>query len=116
MLAYDANSTYSKPDTSLVEQWKRMQTPREIGLVEYRIGALLTETGYAPSGPPAPPPGRLEGLALALQNRRAIWATRIERFGLLDPLVVAIANRLGLPGLGEGAQRRMDDKLVRYLK
>lgn len=102
MLAYDAKSTYSKPDTSLVEQWKRMQTPREIGLVECRIGALLTETGYAPSGHPAPPPGRLERLALAVQNRRAIWARRIERFGLLDPLVVAIANRLGLPGLGEG--------------
>ncbi|HDR28491.1 sulfotransferase [Rhodovulum sp.] len=61
ILAYDANSTYSKPDTSLVEQWKRMQTPREIGLVEYRIGALLTETGYAPSGHPATPRAAWKG-------------------------------------------------------
>ncbi|WP_300019932.1 sulfotransferase [uncultured Roseobacter sp.] len=116
MLTYDANSTYDKPDPSLVTQWRHKQTPYEVGLVEHKIGALLTEAGYAPSGFPAQDPGLLERFSLGLRNRRATWAKRIKRYGLRDPLIVALCRRLGMPHYAAGAQRRIDEKLTRLLK
>jgi len=47
MLSYDGRSTYDKPDTGLLAQWKRKLTPRQVGLIEAKIGAMLTARGYA---------------------------------------------------------------------
>ena len=56
--------------------------------------------------------------SIALRSRHcgAIWAKRIERYGLRDPLMVAICNRLGLSSFAARAQRRMDDKVQAFLK
>ena len=56
--------------------------------------------------------------SIALRSRHcgAIWAKRIERYGLRDPLMVAACTRLGLSSVAARAQRRMDDKLKTYLK
>ncbi|WP_081536380.1 sulfotransferase [Rhodovulum sp. P5] len=116
MLQYDETSTYSSPDPSLVAQWKRKMTAREVGLVEHKVGGLLAQAGYAPSGYPARAPGRLGRLALRLNNRRLVLSRRIERYGLRDALLVFAASRLGVPSLAQGAQRRIDGKTVRYLK
>lgn len=116
MLEYDRGSTYEKPDASLIFQWKRKQTRREVELVETRIGPLLTASGYETAHPGAAAPSALEKAALFQRNKRAIWAKRIERYGLWDPLIVAISNRLGLSSLGARAQRRMEDRLQAYLK
>lgn len=116
MLDYDRETTYSKPDKSLTEQWKRKQTHREVGLVEGKIGSLLEASGYEPSGYDPVHPGFLERLLLSWQNKKAIWKTRVSRYGLADPLLVAICNRIGAKSLAAGARRRMDDKIVKYLK
>ncbi len=116
MLEYDRDSTYEKPDPSLTFQWKRKQTRREIELVETRIGPLLAVSGYEAAYPEASGPGGLEKATLSLRNKRATWARRIERYGLRDPLIVAICNRLGYPALSAKAERRMDDRLQAYLK
>lgn len=116
MLAYDAQSTYAKPDPSLITQWKRKQTPRELGLVEAKIGPLLEQSGYETSGHPPVHPGPLARAALWAQNKRAIWAWRFKRYGLVDPLLVKFAHRGGLPGLGKAARRRMDAVQQRHLK
>jgi hypothetical protein len=116
MLDYDADSTYAKPDPSLTVQWKRKQSPRDIGLVEAKIGSLLEASGYAPSGHPPVHPTAIERAALWQANRRAVWAKRIERYGLRDPLIVAAATKLGLPSLARAARRRMDARQVKYLK
>ncbi|WP_299964556.1 sulfotransferase [uncultured Roseobacter sp.] len=116
MLAYDADSTYSKPDPRLILQWKQKQTPREVGLVEGKIGPMLQQSGYPPSGHPLVHPGLLDRLGLWLQNKRAQWAWRIERHGLVDPVLVRIASRTGLPGLGRAAKKRMDNRKIHHLK
>ena len=114
MLAYDSNSTYSKPDASLVEQWRRKLTPEQIGLVEARIGPLLEQTGYEASGhPPVRPTGVSRALLVA-RNKRHVWAERVRRYGWRDPLIVACARRLGLSA--PAARRRMDQVALRYLK
>lgn len=116
MLDYNRNSTYAKPDPKLIFQWKRKQSRREVELVETRIGTLLEASGYEAAHPGAHGPGALEKVALFLRNKRGVWARRIERYGLRDPLIAAIGNRLGLTSLSAGAQRRMEDKLQAYLK
>ncbi len=116
MIAYDEDSTYSAPDISLIEQWRRKLSPHQIGLVEARVGPLLEQTGYAPSGHPLPNLGGLGMLKLKLSNKKAVWQERIRRFGLLDPLLVAISYKLGMPRIAYGAQRRIDVKTEAYLK
>ena len=116
MLEYDTRSTYSKPDASLVFQWKKKLSDKEVGVVEGRIGPLLTASGYEPSGVTPCHPGPFGRAALKLENRVAVWRTRIRRYGLTDPLLVAFARRLNMPALSYGARRRMDKKVRAYLK
>jgi len=116
MLDYHQNSTYAPPDTSLVEQWKRKQTPQEVALVEGRLGAMLTDRGYAPSGHAPVTPQGAERAALWLRDKQAVWKTRIGRYGVIDPVLVGLAKRLRIPPLGYAAQQRINRKTVKYLK
>jgi hypothetical protein len=116
MLEYDQGSSYSKPDTSMIYQWRRKQSPREIGLVEAQAKPLMHTLGYEPSGHPLVHPSALGRLTLAIGQRRATWGTRIKRFGLRDSLLVVISRRLKIPVLGHAAQGRIDEKTVKHLK
>ncbi|SMD03168.1 sulfotransferase family protein [Primorskyibacter flagellatus] len=116
MLEYDGSSTYSKPDPSLTYQWRRKQTPREIGLVEAQLGELLITRGYPQSDHPPVVPGPLERLRLAIGQRRATWSVQIQRFGLRDPVLDKLSRHLGWPALGQPARRRMDAAMERYVK
>ena len=46
MLSYDLDSTYSKPDAGLIDQWRRKLPGGAVRLAESRIGAMLVERGY----------------------------------------------------------------------
>ncbi|MEP1612835.1 MAG: sulfotransferase [Roseobacter sp.] len=116
MLDYDGDTTYSKPDTSLTYQWRRKQTPREIGLVEAQLGDFLETLGYTPSGHPPVVPNAFERLSLALKHRSFAWSVRFERFGISDPLIDWGTRRLGCPSLGRASRRRMDEAMKRYFK
>jgi hypothetical protein len=116
MLSYHRDTTYEPPDASLTEQWRRKLSPREIGLVEGKLGTMLADAGYAPSGHPVVIPGPAERLALWTANKRSILGRRIGRFGLRDVVLRAIGQRLGMTSLVRGAQRRMDEKVAKYLK
>lgn len=116
MLSYDQGSTYSKPDPHLTFQWKRTQTRRETELVETRIGPLLEAAGYQAAYPGARPPGAVERVSLFLRNKWVVWRHRSKRYGLRDPLLVAIAFKLRSPALARNAQRRIDNELTRHLK
>lgn len=50
MLDYVHYSDYSLPQPSLIQQWKKKQTNRQIQLVESRVADMLTERNYALSG------------------------------------------------------------------
>lgn len=116
MMTYTENSTYDTLDPALTFQWKTKQTPAEIGHVEHKAGALIEKLGYEASGHDAAAPAGLAKVALWVKNKRHIWRVRRQRYGLKDPLIVAVAGKLGLPQLGYGAQRRIDKALTTYLK
>lgn len=116
MLEYDRDSSYSKPDTSLTVQWKRKQSPREVGLVEAKIGELMTVAGYTPSGHPPVHPNALERAQLWAQNSRKKWASQFSRYGVKDPVILAVAAKLNLKPFARAAQRRVDEAQKDYLK
>lgn len=118
MLSYDSGSTYDKPDSSLVEQWRRKLTPYQISLVEGRIGSLLEQTGYAPSGHPPITPTGFARFSLIARNKWFVWAERFRRYGVADPIVDAMCRRMGMDTtpLARRARRRMDQAQMSYLK
>jgi hypothetical protein len=116
MLEYGDDSTYTAPDTSLVEQWRRKQTPRDLGLVEPLFGDLLEARGYAPSGHPPISPNRFQRMGLMAENKWGAWQTRVSRYGIADPLLLAVSRRLYLDGLARRTKRRIDEKTLSYLK
>ncbi len=95
MLDYARHTTYERPDPALTEQWRRKLTPREIALVEYRCGDLLTRRGYEPSGHPVTPPGALERLVLQCRNRWGMTRFALRRYGPWLWLRRFLAKRFG---------------------
>lgn len=116
VFSFSAHSTYAPLDPALAEQWRRKQTPEELSDVEYKLGDLLTDRGYQPSGAVPRAPGALRRVQLFVQNKRHPWKTRFERFGYVDPIVETLTRRLKLHGLGHSARARMQEKVKQYLK
>lgn len=81
MLEYPSRSTYKAPDPSLVEQWRRNQTRREVGLVEGKVAAMMAERGYALSGFPVLVPGPFERLGIRLDNSARRFLHLVSRYG-----------------------------------
>ena len=116
MLEYDQTTTYKKPDPSLIFQWKHKQTPMEIGLVEGRVGPLMAELGYEPSGQDPVIPGVVMRARLALQQKTATWRRRIQDFGLIDSVLLATARRTGWHFIARGAEDRIELKIRRMIQ
>jgi hypothetical protein len=118
MLNYASSTTYDRPDPTLIEQWRRKQTQHEVGLIEGKIGPLLEQSGYEPSGYPKIVPDRIQSLAMTLRQKRFLWKTRLQRYGLRDSLIDAICRRTGLTGLplAQNARRRIDAARIHYQK
>jgi sulfotransferase family protein len=116
MLTYPENSTYSAPDIALVNQWRRLQSEREVGLVEGKMGMMLRARGYAPSGYKVLIPNRFERMRLQTGNRIGRLRTVLRRYGPVLTGLDIVSRRLPLPGLREVVQRRMNEKAVQFLK
>ncbi len=116
LLSYPDSTTYDKPDARLAEQWRRKMSPRELSLVEARLGPLLAETGYAPSGQPQITISATQRLALDLHSAYGRWRHLIGRYGLL-PIQRGLGRRLGMKSVEQTAQRKIDALMTEhYLK
>ena len=116
MLDYPSHTTYGPPDPGLVEQWRRDQSPREIGLVEAKVGPMLAARGYAESGFSAVRPGAFGRLALRFDDRLGRWRDSARRYGLMLTIAEMASARLRLPALTAFVQRRKAPINARYLK
>lgn len=116
MLAYSKDSTYEPVDPSLACQWKRKQSPLEVAELDHKLGALLTASGYAPGPLPAKAPCGVRQIRLGIENKRRIWQTTIRRDGVIDPVLLRIARRLGLEKTQRAAKRQIAHKRQAHLK
>ena len=116
MLEYPEDSTYSAPDPRLVEQWRRNMSKRDVALVEGRIGAMLAQRGYAPSGEAPITPGIFERFWLKQQNRAGRIADSVKRNGLGLAALEILSRPLPFSGLKEHVRKRIGQKALKYLK
>ncbi len=108
MLRYHENSTYyGPPDPGIAQKWKTKASPREIALIEARVGGLLAERGYVPAGPAATP-GALELVLLMAGNRMKRWRHNIKRYGLGLFAGHHAARALGLRAIAGKLARRQE--------
>ncbi len=115
MLTYHENSTYDPIDPGIAQKWKKKAPPREIALIEGRIGSLLEARGYEPAGEPRFP-GALERFQLATQNRLVRWRYNIRRYGLKLFVAHHVARFLGLKGLQHRYAKQQEAILIANLK
>ncbi len=116
MMDYVNNSTYGQPDSSLVFQWKRKYTKRELQLVEGKIGELIVSRGYELSDYSPTEPGILEKWKLYLQNKlfRFIFDTR--RYGLMFYLEYKLSRKTGLKPWMASCQMKINLIDTQHLK
>ena len=116
MLDYPGNSTYSAPDQSLVEQWRRKLSDEEIMWVESVCSPLMDEVGYAPAHSKPRRPTGLTAAKLAIQNRRSRVQRNIDVYGL--PLYVSwqVGKRMPRNPIQEKILRRVQDVDTSRLK
>ena len=110
MLSYPDSSTYGPVDASLAFQWKRKMSPHDASLVEGAVDELLTQTGYEHSEAGPIVQGPLGRASQATQNLLIKWRWRFQKFGIVDPLLVTLGNRLHWSGIAANARERIKDK------
>lgn len=81
MMAYADNSTYSKPDASLVNQWKRKLSVREIQYIESKSKDLMLGLGYELSGESIVRIGLVERVLLKVSCKFFRMKFSIKRYG-----------------------------------
>jgi hypothetical protein len=116
MLEYHRTSTYEPVDPSLATQWCKKRTAKELALIELRVGDLLASSGFEPSIARPINLGLFGQAMLWFQKKVYRWRVRIERYGLLDSVWVAMARRLGIEAWAAPAIRRMHERTKLYLK
>jgi hypothetical protein len=116
MFDYHLNTTYGPPDVKLVEQWKQKASPRELSLLEGKLGAMLQARGFAPSGQPPAMPGAVEAFMLFWDNKLRKWRQSTGKYGFSNIMMEKITRRLGLYGISRIYRRRIDELVQRSLK
>jgi hypothetical protein len=115
MLDYAATTTYSYPDPSLTEQWRRKLDARAIRRVEAVAGDMLAARGYERAWPDA----RLS----TAQRHWLTWADRLgrvrfrlKRFGPNLTMQHQLTRLLGTPRWHQRVQYRMEQIDRQYLQ
>lgn len=116
MLEFWRDSTYDPPDPTLIEQWRRRMTPREIQDVEYRCGDMLTARGYIPSEHGPRTPSVSERVALDLDNRYKRAQMAVKRYGLGLWLADRLTNRVAPASVRTRIELRKNDADRKHLR
>ena len=109
MLEYHAKSTYGPLDPTMTWQWQGKMTATDAGLVEGRIGDMLTTRGYEPSGEPSVVPSAIGRTRLAVVGRLNKWKWRLRRYGFKLMATHFAAKTLGMSDTRDRARRAMQD-------
>jgi len=117
MLDYPKDgSTYGPPTPQMIGQWRRKLPPEQVRLAEARIGTMLAERDYEPSGyPPLEVTPAVER-QLRLQSRWYSAMFRRRRFGTALFLADMLTRRVGPRTWQASVRRRLNAIENQYLK
>ena len=116
MMSYPNYTTYSIPDPSLTEQWKRKMSIKEIELVESKIFDHMKKRGYAPHSTSPDAPSTVRKILLNIQDKIFRVRFKVQRFGLGLVLYDFISRKCRLKFLEKGIQIRINEKTKKFLK
>lgn len=110
-------STYDRPDSTLIQQWRHKLSAREVELVESRCQELMMRWGYIPEyNDPLPPAGPEKAL-LKIVNRWKRWQSSRKRYGFVLASLQPLIPRLPLDSpLRSTLQKRLNEINTRRLK
>jgi hypothetical protein len=116
MLDYHLSTTYGPPDVKLVEQWKRKAAPRELSLLEGKLGALLAARGFAPSGHTPAKPSAAEGFSLFRDNKSKKFRWSVKSHGFSTVVLEKLTRWAGLHSLNQIYRRRINSIVAQTVK
>ena len=87
----------------------------ELALLEGKLGPLLSERGFSPSGVAPIEPTPVARTLLGAQNKAAISGHGSRGFGLRDVAMEIVFRKLGLRRLSHGVRERMQRKKKKFL-
>lgn len=115
IMNYYQGTTYSAPDPTLVQQWRKKADPQDMALLEYRAKALMELRGYPPEMPPVHP-SLFTRSQLELRNKIFVWRFGIQRHGLRTFVAEKVTRRLRLRSLHKVIKQRMNDNDAEMVK
>lgn len=116
MLSYHKTSTYTPPDKSLTEQWRRKCDPRHVAELETKAAALMQARGYALSVDQPLKISTYRAGRLWAQNKLDTWAFGIRRFGFVTYMAEKLTRWAGLKSTHRRIKLHMDEIVVQNLK
>ena len=116
MLDYSTKSTYSAPDTSLIEQWKTKLSPDEISQVEFKAKELMLKNGYRPVNDSGIILSAGKRLALKLSNKLYKNKFALNRYGARLYFQEKIGRILNITALYKSAALECAEIEKQYLK
>ena len=116
MFDYVEGSSYSLPDASLSSKWRRKIPPRELELLEARIGPRLAARGYELGCEMPPQVTRMRAKWLHWRSRLNVLRYRLDLFGLRLFAVEIVSRRLKLTAVHGRAQRAINTIIDQNLK
>ena len=109
MMSYADETAYGLPDPSRVEGWAVDMPDRDVRIVEGKVGSLLTERGFEPSGLG---PLTLRGLPLIahkFDDRKRQLRRRFEKYGARLATDIWLSRLLPIPRYKRSVRLRMND-------
>jgi len=113
---YAKHTTYALPDPKLTNQWKKKLSNRDIQLIEARLGDMLSNTGYTPSGLEPIQVSSLEQKLFKIQSQFYIKKLNLERDGLGLTMSLFLAKRLKIKSWEEKSFLEMEKIWLKYVK
>jgi hypothetical protein len=116
MLEYPEDTTYSPPDPTLTEQWRRKLSSEQIMWIESACSPWMTRYHYQTHHGSTRGPSRPRRMQLAMQNRFSRVQYNIDRYGFPLYLSWQIAKRMPPGRFQTRVLREVDNVNVSQLK
>lgn len=111
-----SDTTYEPPSARFANQWRRSMGPRDVQLIEARVGALMEARGYELVNKDARRLSFWTILMLKAQNTVTRHRVGLQTYGFGNWVQDVIARHLGLRGLVRSARLKMFPIKAKTLK
>ncbi len=107
MLSYAAATDYEAPIAAKADEWRSVITDEQIQYVEARVGDLLAERGFEPSGLPAITVTEADAKKIKASLRTKKWKHKLTSHGWVA-VAELVTRKIGISALHTPMKQRMN--------